>query len=75
MALAISTETIFKTFTISLFGLDDPNWRDNTWLVEHLRHLADTIERDDLDIYSVSVTFDRQYKAPNLTINTSPKRG
>lgn len=69
MALGIETNGHIKTYAIPLFGLNDQNWTDNTWICEHLRNLADKIEYDNLKIYSVSLEFDKQYKSPQLQIN------
>lgn len=70
MALSIEKQGIFKEYSIPLFGNQDPDWEDNTWIVGHLRQLADTIERDKLKIFKVSIDIDANYKIPMLNIVT-----
>lgn len=73
MGLGIQTEGIYKIYSIPLFGVDDPEWEDNTWICEHLRHLARKIEEVDMKIYQVSIEFDKQYKSPQLVLTTFKK--
>lgn len=73
MGLGIETTGIYKTYSIPLFGLDDPEWKDNTWICEHLRHLARKIEEDNINICAIEIGFNRQYKSPNLVIVTLDK--
>lgn len=42
------------------------NWEDNSWLIEHLRQLADKIEEEDPRILKIGLRTDCQYKCPNL---------
>jgi len=73
MGLGIETNGIYKEYSIPLFSDQDKDWEDNTWITEHLRHLADKIEEDNIKIYEVRMDFDRQYKIPNLVIVTFVK--
>lgn len=69
MALGIEHNGIYKTYAIPLLGLMDEHWRDNTWICEHLRQLAYSIERDNLEIFKVSLDFDHNYKIPHLKLH------
>ena len=74
MALSIEHEPTLDKWSIPLFGQRDEEWKDNTWIVGHLRQLADKIEEEEPKIYTVSIELDAQYKIPFLTIRSFKKR-
>lgn len=73
MALGIKTSDIYVVYDIPFFSAQDEHWQDNTWICEHLRQLADTIERDKIKIFKTSLEFDHNYKIPHLQITTFKK--
>lgn len=68
MALSISRNNIFDIYSIPLVYAEDEKWLDNSWLIEHLRQLALHIEENEIEIYSIGIEIDSQYKCPNLII-------
>lgn len=53
MGLGITKDGSMTVYTVPLVGLDDTKWDDNTWLTEHLRHLARKIEESRFRIISI----------------------
>lgn len=71
MALSIEKSNVFTKWEIPLQHGDLPpdeinDWEDNTWLIEHLRQLADKIESDNPRIIHIGLSTDCQYKCPKL---------
>jgi len=72
MALSIESNNIFETWSIPLASNTDPQWKDNSWLVEHLRQLADKIENVDPQIYTFSIEASSQY-GPSFCVKSFKK--
>lgn len=53
MALGITNDGTMTVYTIPLMGGDDPDWQDNSWLIEHLHQLAQHIEESRMKIISI----------------------
>ena len=68
MGIGINKGHVFTTYDVPLASSQDTKWEDNTWLVEHLRQLANTIERDKPKIHTIGIKSDAQYKVPILVI-------
>lgn len=73
MALAITKDSVFTKWEIPLMQGDlSPDhindWSDNSWMIEHLRQLADKIERENPRIINIGLRTDCQYKTPQLYI-------
>lgn len=68
MGLGITKDGIFDIYSIPLVSMQDVEWLDNSWLTEHLRHLAQKIEETNIRIYSVSLEVDCQYKSPKIVV-------
>ncbi len=71
MGLGITKEGVYTKWEIPLMQGDLPpdninDWSDNSWLVEHLRQLADKIENEKPRIINIGFRTDCQYKAPQL---------
>lgn len=71
MALGITKQEIMTKWEIPLMAGDLPpdkinNWNDNSWLIEHLRQLADKIEKENPKIINIGFSTDCQYKSPRL---------
>jgi hypothetical protein len=74
MALSKSKGPVYTKYNIPLFGSKDSRWVDNTWIVEHLRQLANTIEEEQPNIYRVGIDMDAQYKSPALFLECFESR-
>lgn len=74
MALSKSKGPVFTTYSVPLAGSKDSRWVDNTWIVEHLRQLADTIEEEQPKVYRVGIEIDAQYKSPALFLECFESR-
>jgi hypothetical protein len=73
MALGITKSDVLTKWEIPLMEGDLPpdrinDWTDNSWIVEHLRHLADKIEKENPRIVFIGLSTDRQYKCPKLYV-------
>lgn len=74
MGLGITKSTTLTTWEIPLQKGDLPeageinNWDDNSWLVEHLRQLADKIAEENPRVINIGLRTDCQYKCPKLYI-------
>lgn len=73
MALGITKLDNIVQWEIPLMKGDLPpdninDWTDNSWIVEHLRVLADKIEKENPKIHNIGLTTDCQYKSPKLYI-------
>jgi hypothetical protein len=68
MALGIHNDGIHTVYEIPLNSLHDEKWQDRSWIVEHLRQLADKLEETKFEIYSVGMEMNQQYKTPTLVI-------
>jgi hypothetical protein len=71
MGLSIEKTTTLIKWSIPLQKGDLPpteinDWDDNSWLVEHLRQLADKIETENPRIINIGMETDCQYKCPKL---------
>jgi hypothetical protein len=64
MALGIKEGNIFVSYTIPL------KTNDKEWTVNHLRYLADEIERTDKSIYEIKVGITRDYGSLELEFIT-----
>lgn len=67
MALGIHKNGSMVVYELPLFGSDDAEWKDNTWICEHLRQLANKIEDTDFKIISIGV------QTKNLGYTTYPE--
>jgi len=74
MALGIKKNNGDVTYDIPLVGMKDGNWEDNSWMVEHLRHLADKIEESQIKIHHVGIEVGPNYKIPNLVVKGYDRR-
>lgn len=72
MAIGIETGKVFETWSIPIHKWKDDEWRDNTWLVDHLRQLADKIESENPSIYAVSIKTNHQY-GPSIELDIFKK--
>lgn len=61
MGLGITIGDCMTEFSVPLRHMDDVEMRDNSWLVEHLRQLADKIEQTNPKIYKVGIEHNVQY--------------
>lgn len=61
MALGIESNNTMEIWTIPMKGWGDNEWQDNTWLVDHLRQLADKIEKEKPRLYAAGFEADIQY--------------
>lgn len=68
IGITVHPEIRMETWSIPMMCEEDKEWTDNTWIVEHLRHLANKIESENPRIYSIGVVSDAQYKIPCLNI-------
>ena len=68
MGIGIVKENTITKYEIPLRSINDHNWDDNSWIIGHLRQLADTIEKNNFDIYSIGIEMNHQYNAPTLII-------
>ena len=72
MGIGITNKNDMIEWSMPLMSaLNDPDWEDNSWIIEHLRHLASKIEKENPRIYSISLDMDVNYKCPNLTLKIS----
>jgi hypothetical protein len=73
MALGITKSDVLTKWEIPLMAGDLPpdrinDWTDNSWMVEHLRQLADKIEKENPRIVFIGLSTDCQYKCPKLYV-------
>ena len=72
MGLSIEKTSTLTKWEIPLQKGDLPNkinyWNDNSWIIEHLRQLADKIESDNPRIINIGMRTDCQYKTPKLYV-------
>ena len=73
MALGITKVGEMVRWEIPLMQGDLPpvfnnDWTDNTWIVDHLRMLANKIESNNPRIHNIGLMTDCQYKSPRLYI-------
>lgn len=79
MALSIVESETLSKWEIPLQKGDLPpteinDWDDNSWMVEHLRQLADKIEKENPRIINIGVRTNCQYKCPDLYIEFYKRR-
>ncbi len=78
MGLGITKSDTLTKWEIPLQKGDAPtsvnDWDDNSWLVEHLRQLADKIEKENPRIINIGMRTDCQYKTPQLYIELYERR-
>jgi len=80
MALGITKSETMTKWEIPLEQGDLPeageinDWDDNSWLVAHLRQLADEIEKENPRILNIGLRTDCQYKSPKLYIEFYERR-
>lgn len=55
MALGIYKNSSMVVYELPLASNEDHEWKDNTWICEHLRQLADKIESTDFHIISIGM--------------------
>jgi hypothetical protein len=68
MGLGIHSDGIHTVYEIPLNSGHDEKWNDRSWLIEHLRQLADKLEETKFEVYVVGIEMDAQYKTPKLFI-------
>jgi len=73
MGLGMTKEGVYTKWEIPLMQGDLPpdninDWSDNSWMVEHLRQLADKIEKEKPRIINIGLRTDCQYKTPQLYV-------
>lgn len=73
MGLGVTFDGVHETWDIPVKHVNDPEWKDNTWIVQHLRQLADKIEQENPEIYAVGMRTTVQY-GPSFYIEVFPKR-
>lgn len=71
MGLGITKSDVMTKWEIPLMSGDLPpdhinDWSDNTWMVEHLRQLANKIEEENPKIINIGLRINCQYKTPQL---------
>jgi len=78
MALGIIKSDTMTKWEIPLMKGDLPDnindWDDNSWMVEHLRQLADKIEKENPRIINIGLKTDCQYKSPQLYVELYERR-
>lgn len=79
MGLTISKSNTLTNWEIPLVQGDLPpdkinDWDDNSWIIEHLRQLADKIEKENPRIINIGLRTDCQYKSPRLYIELYERR-
>lgn len=79
MALSIENSTTLTKWEIPLQKGDLPpneinDWDDNSWLIEHLRQLADKIEAENPRVINIGLRTDCQYKCPKLYLELYERR-
>lgn len=79
MGLSITKSTTLTKWEIPLMKGDLPpidinNWEDNSWIIEHLRQLADKIEAESPRIINIGLKTDCQYKSPKLYLELYEKK-
>ena len=47
---------------------DDIEWKDTSWLIEYLRHLANKLEKKEFEVYRTGIEKDAQDKTPQLVV-------
>ena len=73
MAIGIDRGSVFDIWDIPLIGGGDNAWSDNSWIVEHLRGLADKIEKESPNIYHIGIGTDKGYRVPMLSLKVFAK--
>ncbi|MGR3302884.1 MAG: hypothetical protein ACUZ8I_10340 [Candidatus Scalindua sp.] len=68
MGIGIEKGSSNTQWLMPLIGGNDDGWKDNTWLVDHLRQLADKIENEKPKIFSIGIKTDSNYSRPILEI-------
>lgn len=71
MAIGIKDNGTTTLWKIPLLCYEDEEY-NNTWLVDHLRQLANKIEKEKPTIYSIGIKMDINYKVPDLLIEIFP---
>ena len=69
MGIGIEERNHLSIWQVPLIGGEDKQWLDNTWIVEHLRQLADKIEDENPRIMNIGIKTDCGYKIPNLILD------
>ncbi len=80
MGIGITKDNVYTKWEIPLvqgeLSRDDINdWSDNSWIVEHLRQLANKIERENPKIINIGLRTDYHYKAPQLCLDVIERPG
>ena len=73
MGIGINKNKGFEEWETPLIGFRDYEWSDNTWIVDHLRQLADKIEAEAPKIYDIGVKLNSNYKSPILVLTCFSK--
>lgn len=68
MALGIHKDGSLTVYSVLLVGMGDKDWKDNTWICEHLRHLATKIEQSNFKIFSIGVEMNPNYEQANPSL-------
>jgi len=66
MGLGIGKTKNGIKYDMPLIGNED--WSDNTWIVQHLHQLADEIERSNLKISNIGISYSGKNNIPNLFV-------
>jgi len=79
MGLSIEKTSTLTTWEIplqtgDLAPIDINDWDDNSWMVEHLRQLADKIESENPRIINIGMRINCQYKTPILRVDLYERR-
>lgn len=68
MGLELEKNNGLTTYTVPLFSKEDKNWEDNTWLVEHLRVLANKIEERNIKVSDIGIEMSSKHKNPSIVV-------
>jgi hypothetical protein len=49
-------------WNIPFLGINEIDNKNNKWLIDHLRQLANKIERENPEIIKIMLEYDKQYK-------------
>jgi len=70
MGIGVKKGELFTKISVPLVSGENKDWSDNTWLVEHLRQLAQMIEDENPQIHNIGIEIDANYKIPNLIVKS-----
>lgn len=73
MGIGIDKFELYEIWDIPLIGNVPADWNDNTWIVQHLRQLANKIESENPKILHIGLKTDYNNHNPILEIKTFRK--